>query len=327
MKLLPENIQKIGILRALQLGDLLCAVPALKALRAAYPGAEITLFGLSWAESFVQRFSGYIDRFVHFPGYTGLPEQTVAEGETFAFIEQARKDRYDLIIQMQGDGTIVNYLVGMMESTYCAGFFIPEDGCPDHDLFLEYPRGIHETERHLRLMSFLGIPAESYKMEFPLNAADEKDFSMLEIVVAPGRYVIVHPGSRGPWRQWPPVHFAALADICAAEGFEILLTGTESEQAIVQEVQSLMKSPAINLAGKTGLGALGILVRDAYALISNCTGISHMAAALEVPGIVISMDGEPERWAPLNKKLHYTHDWANNKDLDEVKRQTQRLFL
>src|SRR6516162_2776346 len=68
--------QRLVILRALQLGDLLCTVPALRALRAALPGANIVLVGLPWAAGFVARFSQYVDSFREFPGLTGLPEQT-----------------------------------------------------------------------------------------------------------------------------------------------------------------------------------------------------------------------------------------------------------
>ena len=68
--------QKIAVLRALQLGDLLCAIPAIRALRHAYPHTEITLLGLPWAKSLVERFPNYFNRFILFPGYPGLPEQT-----------------------------------------------------------------------------------------------------------------------------------------------------------------------------------------------------------------------------------------------------------
>ena len=89
-----------------------------------------------------------------------------------------------------------------------------------------------------------------------------------------------------------------------------MLTGTKEEIPLTMEVSSQMQYTAINAAGMTTLGSLAVMVKHARALFSNCTGISHIAAALQTPSVVISMDGEPDRWGPLNKQLHYTIDWT-----------------
>src|SRR5947209_5720114 len=94
----------IAVFRALQLGDLLVAVPALRALRAQFSNAEITLIGLPWAKSFVERFHRYIDRFVEFVGYPGIAEVDVVPERTACFIEEQRSYGYDLVIQMHGSG-------------------------------------------------------------------------------------------------------------------------------------------------------------------------------------------------------------------------------
>ena len=85
MKRRLENINKIAVFRALQLGDMLVSIPAIRALRHAYPNAEITLLGLPWAKALVDRFNAYFDDFIHFPGYPGLPEQFFDEEAYDAF--------------------------------------------------------------------------------------------------------------------------------------------------------------------------------------------------------------------------------------------------
>jgi len=309
MKLNPQEIKKIAIFRALQLGDLLCAIPAIRALRHAYPQSHITLLGMPWAQSLVARFPNYFDAFVHFPGYPGLPEQPIDPKAFTAFLAAMQEEKFDLVLQMQGNGTIVNPMVELLGGKYTAGFCIPNDYCPNKNLFLEYPNSIHEAERHVQLMAYLRIPTQGTDLEFPITSKDEQELAQLQLPVEPQRYVCVHPGSRGSWRQWPAAYFAKLADDAASKGFKIVLTGTKEEMSIIQDVVHHMKHAPIVVAGKTTIGTAGALIREAFALISNCTGVSHMAAALRTPSVVISMDGEPERWAPLNTELHITIDW------------------
>ncbi|MGY3211404.1 glycosyltransferase family 9 protein [Mucilaginibacter sp. HD30] len=324
MKLSPR-IKKIGIFRALQLGDMLCIIPAIRALRAAYPQAEIVLLGLPWAQGFTERFNEYFDRLIHFPGYPGLPEQPFNATLFAEFLPRIHEEQFDLILQMQGNGSVVNSMVQLLGAKQTAGFKVAGHYAPDNDLFLPYPDSLHEIERHVLLMEYLGIPAQGSDLEFPLTDDDYNELRAVYPDLQPQQYVCVHPGSRGAWRQWPIENFAALADYFAEQGFTVILTGTKDELPIVDAVSSKMKNEPGNAAGKTSLGAIGVLIKNAAMLISNCTSVSHIAAAFKTPSIVISMDGEPERWGPMNKRLHRTINWLKLPDFHAVFRETVDL--
>src|SRR5262245_32713985 len=87
-------LERVVVLRALQLGDLLCSVPAFRALRAALPSAQITLVGLPWAKAFAERFGHYLDGFRELPGYAGLPEIAPQLARIPAFLAAMQNERF-----------------------------------------------------------------------------------------------------------------------------------------------------------------------------------------------------------------------------------------
>ena len=326
LKLSPSEIKKIAVFRALQLGDMLCVIPAMRALWHAYPDAEITLIGLPWAGSFTERFKQYFDRFICFAGYPGLPEQNFDPASFMEFLTLVQGEKFDLALQMQGNGSVVNPMVELFGARYTAGFSKESHYAPENGLFYPYPDYGHEIERHLLLMDFLGIEPQGNHLEFPLTDEDQDKLYALQLNIEPHKYVCIHPGSRGAWRQWPVAYFAALADYCVEQGFKLVITGTRDEAHIIDDVIGHMQHKAINTAGKTSIGAVAVLIKNAALLISNCTGVSHIAAAFKTPSVVISMDGEPERWGPLDTRNHCTINWLRSPDFDAVFHKTAKLI-
>jgi ADP-heptose:LPS heptosyltransferase len=311
---------------------MLCAIPAIRSLRHAFPQAEIVLIGLPWATSFVQRFNLYFNRCIVFPGYPGLPEQPFSPAAWEQFKAVMEQEQFDMVLQMQGNGSIVNDMLLQLPAKQLAGFY-RRDRCPDDprlplDLFVAYPEGKHEIERHLILMKHLGIPDQGTDLEFPIHPEEEAELERIAPFAKDTPYVCVHPGSRDANRQWPPAYFAKLADHCAANGYRVVLTGTKDELHIVDNVIQHMQYQPVNLAGKTALGVVAALIQKSRLLISNCTGVSHIAAATRTPSFIISMDGEPERWGPLNRSLHLVTDWLQHPYFDELFEQfTTRVVL
>jgi ADP-heptose:LPS heptosyltransferase len=295
--------ERIAIFRALQLGDMLCAVPALRALRAHVPRARITLIGLPWAAAFVERFADYVDDFIPFPGAAGFPEQTPDPGALPLFFASARARRFDVAIQLHGSGECSNPVVLALGARRCAGF-VRESAVPPPG-FLRWPDGEPEIRRYLRLMAHLGVPLKGSALEFPLAGTDWEEYGALADAhgLKPGRYMCVHPGARLLTRRWPPDRFAAVADELA-DAARIVITGSADERELAGRVERAMRRPALNLAGKTRLGSLAALIAGSRMLLCNDTGVSHVAAALGTSSVVISSGTDVRRWAPLDAQRH-----------------------
>ncbi|MGC3973678.1 MAG: glycosyltransferase family 9 protein [Nitrospira sp.] len=299
-------VRTIAVFRALQLGDLLCSVPAFRSLRAAYPTAHIALIGLPWAKTFVSRFSAYLDEWIAFPGFPGLPEKDPDCGALPDFLRAMQRRQVDLLIQMHGNGTLINPLIACMKAQTMAGYTSAGAYCPDWSSFMPYPDHLPEVRRHLALLEFLAVPRQGEDLEFPLWAQDftaaDRIFSAFGL--SPQSYVCLHPGGRGTARRWPPERFALAADHLAALGLRIAITGTRDEQPIVQAVLRHMNGSAIDLSGQTDLGAMGALLSRSAGLVANDTGVSHLAAALRIPSVILSVGSDPHRWSPLDRALH-----------------------
>ncbi|HWE39401.1 MAG TPA: glycosyltransferase family 9 protein [Isosphaeraceae bacterium] len=301
----PVPPRRVLVLRALKLGDLLCAVPAFRALRAAWPGAEIVLAGLPWAREFVGRFGAYLDGFREFPGYPGLPECAPRIGAIPAFLAAIQDDRFDLAIQLHGSGPIVNEVVALFGARRSAGFHLPGSYRPDSGLFMPWPSRGLEVRRLLALVEHLGLPTRGEHLEFPVAPSDRAALHSIEGIgpLKEHPYVCVHPGASVPGRQWPADRFAAVARALADRGFRVVVTGTAAEAGLAGAIRREVPG-ALDLTGRTDLGSLGALLEGARLLACNDTGVSHVAAGLKLPSVVLSTGDNPSRWAPADRERH-----------------------
>jgi ADP-heptose:LPS heptosyltransferase len=316
--------RRIAVFRALALGDMLCAVPALRALRAHAPDARITLIGLPWAQFFVERFHAYVDDLLPFPGFPGYPEQEGAIPAFLDFLRAARERRFDLAIQLHGSGELTNRIVALLGAKRVAGF-VPGTRAVDERRggdrgqtlnqatatpgsdpdFLQWPNDANEIHRYLALMQHLGVPLKGEHLELPITWTD---WELWEEVakrhrLLPGGFVCLHPGARLRSRRWPAARFAVVGAALAREGWTIAVTGSPGEAALTAEIAAQVPG-AVSLTGETTLGSLAAAIAKSALLVCNDTGVSHVAAAVGAPSVVIASGSDVRRWKPLDEGLH-----------------------
>lgn len=301
-----DGVHRIAVFRALVLGDMVCAGPALRALRARFPQAHLSLVGLPWAREWVSRTAS-IDAFIEFPGYPGLPERAVDVTALPAFLFHMQAQRFDLAVQLHGSGQTVNNLLATWGARHVAAFCEPGQYCPDPALSCPWPTQGTEVQRLLHLSDVLGAPRLGEWLEWTVRDEDRSDATAL--LAAQGAdasrpLVCVHAGAQLASRQWMPEAFAQVSDQLALMGFTVVLTGVPHEQALGLRLQSAMRQPSVNLVGRTSLWSLGALIERARLLVCNDTGVSHLASALGTPSVVVSCGGDAARWAPVDPQRH-----------------------
>jgi ADP-heptose:LPS heptosyltransferase len=274
------NIRKIAVLRANALGDFIFAFPALEALRAAYPEAEIVLLAKKWHENFLANRPGPVDRVVVVPVSKGVNEEpglveNFAEQEQF--FKAMTQECFDLAIQLHGGGRYSNPFLQRLGARMTAGLKTP-DAVP-LDRWVPYIYYQPEIIRYLEVVSLIGAKATVLE---PRISLIEEDFVEARRVVPDQDKPLVafHPGASDPERRWPPEKFAAIGDALATVGAHLVVTGTKEEEHLVKAVIMAMQAEAQNLCGCLSMGGLAGLLSRCLVLVSNDSGPLHLAAAV-----------------------------------------------
>jgi ADP-heptose:LPS heptosyltransferase len=300
-------VASIAVLRALPgVGDLLCLVPSLRAIRARHPRAVTTLLGLPTARWFVERYGQLVDDLLPVEGVPGLPEVAPDPAVALRFLRRAQERRFDLALQLHGSGVTTNVLLTLVGARHQVTARRPGDWTPP-GVSVVYPGAGPEVHRLLAVTAAAGCPAAGGEASLPLTPAERAEaMALVTNVVRGGRALAcLHPGASRVDNRWPVERFAAVGDALVRRGHDVVITGSTTEQPVTDAVAAAMREPAAGLAGRTSIGVLGALFALARVVVTNDTGASHVAAAVRSASVVVfPSDGDPDRWAPLDAILH-----------------------
>ncbi|WP_375386952.1 glycosyltransferase family 9 protein [uncultured Amnibacterium sp.] len=255
--------------RALQLGDLLVAVPALRALRRGLPEHRLVLATSAWLEPVV-RLIDAVDGLV--------PVRALGDPLPFA------PGAIDVVVNLHGGGQQSAAVVDAAGARLVVRHaVVPGEPGPS---WIEEQ---HERERWVRLTAAFGLPGDPADVRIARPAARSP---------AQGA-AVVHVGAAFPSREWPADRFAAVARSLAAEGRRVVFSGSAAERPRALGVAALAGLPdAAVLAGATDLEGFVALIADASLVVTADTGAGHLASAFATPSVVLFGPVPPSRWGP-----------------------------
>lgn len=301
---LPD-IHRIVVLRPNAVGDFIYALPALHALRASYPDAQITYIGRTWHADFLRGRPGPIDRVEVLPPCPGLGLPAQEQVDTAAvetFVARMQAQRFDLALQMYGGGRYSNPFIKRFGARLTIG--LKADDAEPLDRWLHYGPLQQRRLQLLELVALAGAQAPTPHPELEVIESDREEADAVLRWEAQRPLVLLQPGVSDARRRWAAAHFARVGDALVRAGARVAVNGTEQEREVVRAVLAQMHEPAHDLSGALSLSGLcGLLARSAL-LISNDTGPLHLALALGTPCVGIYWLSNLFEAAPLRQRDH-----------------------
>jgi ADP-heptose:LPS heptosyltransferase len=261
----------ILVLRALGVGDLATAVPALRGLRRAFPGEPLVLAAPEWLRPLVDLIDA-VDGLVPVAGLRGRRGWPAAR----------------LGVNLHGRGPQSHRLLASAGPGRMLAFACAAAGFADGPV---WRADEHEVHRWCRLLSWYGIAAHPADLALPAPRGPG--------AAGAAGVTIVHPGAKAAQRRWPADRFGRVAAALAAAGHRVVVTGSVPERRLAARVARIAGLPGTAvLAGRTDVGDLAALVAGARLLISGDTGIGHLATAYGTPSVLLFGPVAPVQWGP-----------------------------
>ncbi len=294
------NIDKILIIRADGIGDLLNSTPAIALLRQNYPSAEITVLARPLNAPLLLG-NPDVDKVLVFDrqgGHRHLSEQ-------LQFYHALRREGFHLVVAMQ-TATWPHFVAFLSGAPYRLGRYQKRfKSTLTHVWHGKYQKGeTHEVDRNLELVRLICQGEGTRQLVFNLlpDEIANAETHLASWRVGDGTFLIgIHPGGSSFDKRWPEKQYAELADrLVHHYNATILLLCGPDESALAQNIQEAMQSNAIVHAPKT-IRELGALLSRCGLVLCNDSGPMHLAAAVDVPTVAIFGPTDHVAWHPMSE--------------------------
>lgn len=299
-----SNVKKIAVLRANALGDFIVILPALQALRATYPEAEIVLLGKPWHQKFLSKGRTPVDRVIVVPIKKGIREEATMKEDLRTqdlFFKQMHAEKFDVAISFQGIGIAANPFIKRLGATLTVGTSCREAERIDRSI--EYYHYQHEVMRYLEIVKLIGATTDAIEPRLNVLAEDKKEIRDFDLQLENKPYVILNPFANDIRRMWPLENYAWLANVFLKKNIAVIITGSTEDRTLADTIISSMEYPGTNACG-ISIGGLAALASKALLMVSPDTGPLHVAQAVCCPTVGIYWGPNLINWGPLNRQFH-----------------------
>lgn len=294
------------------LGDALLAQPLLALLKRAEPQTRIEVLASHWTAPLFSRMTE-VDALIDHPfthgrfdllGRYRLGRSLARRAASAEFFERA------YILPNSWKSALVPFFAGIPERI---GYHGEARFCLLTDRRqLDAQRHPRLVERYAALAFAAGHPLPAELPRPRLVSSSEARHAArqalgLPLVVAP--YIFCPGAEYGPAKRWPASHFAALARHLASAGHPVWLLGSPKDAALGAAIAADSGGQALNLCGRTTVAQAIDLIAGAQAVVSNDSGLMHVAAALGRPLVALYGSSSPGYTPPLSPraKILYRH--------------------
>ncbi|HLW51954.1 MAG TPA: glycosyltransferase family 9 protein [Candidatus Angelobacter sp.] len=311
---------KILIARLGALGDILHALPAVTAIRAALPDATLGwLIEERWTELLTARgpkpdpdslsLQKPVVNFIHTVDTKGWRQRAMRPatlGEMYGARRRVAKIHYDLVIDFQG-AVKSAVLARWSGARTIAGFGQPRESAARFFYSDKYPRvGEHVIEQNHALAALAVknyLEGRELKLIAPALPCDPvADEWAAEEIAHRGiaAFALLNPGAGWGGKQWPPESYGAVAKALARHNLRSLVNAAPGEEELARKVIEASDGQASEL--RCSIGELIALTRRARIFIGGDTGPLHLAAALDIPVVAIYGPTDPARTGPFSPR-------------------------
>ncbi len=296
-----SGIKKILVRSPNWIGDAVMSLPALMSIKSAFPTTTISILAKPWVADIFQGVS-CLEKIIFYesPGkHQGLTGR-------LRLAQKLKEEKFDLAILLPNSfgSALIAYLARIPNR---AGYNTDGRGLLlTHAVSTPEKKKGHQIDYYLNLVNYLGIPILTRipSLEIKTEQAARARAKLKSLGIKNMEFLVgLTPGaSYGPAKQWPPEKFAELAySINKRLRAQIIIFGAQNDRGIAKKILQAGQNLGYDLTGQTNLAEAMALIACCRLMVTNDSGLMHVAAALKVPVVAIFGSTDPNHTGPIGE--------------------------